>query len=68
MPIRIFRLKVFKFLKTPQEKLAQVSVELWLKMQDGTLAVMGRERDDHDISWWGLENGSDVYVYFDTIV
>jgi hypothetical protein len=65
MPVRTFRFKVFKCLKTPQQKLAQVTVKLWLKMQDGTLAVIDREQDEYDLSWWGLENGSDVYVYFD---
>jgi hypothetical protein len=29
------------------------------------LAVIDREQDEYDLSWWGLENGSDVYVYFD---
>jgi tubulin-specific chaperone E len=66
MSVRTFRLKVFKCLKAPQEKMAQVAVELWLKMRDNTFAVMDRNQDEHDLGWWGLENGSDVYVYFDT--
>jgi len=66
MLVRTFRSKVCKCLKTPQQKLAQVVVELWLKMQDDTLAVIDRKQDGYDLSWWGLENGSDVYVYLDT--
>lgn len=66
MSVRTFRLKVFKCLKTPQEKMAQVVVELWLKMRDNTFAVMDRDQDEHDLGWWGLENDSNVYVYFET--
>jgi tubulin-specific chaperone E len=66
MSVRTFRLKVFKCLRTPQQKLDLVVVELWLKMRDGTLAVMDREQDEQDLGWWGLENDSDVYVHFDT--
>lgn len=66
MPVRAFRFKVFKCLKTPQQKSTQVSVELWLKMRDDTLTVIHPQHDEYDLGWWGLENGSDVYVYFDT--
>lgn len=65
MSLRTFRLKVLKCLKTPKQKVNEVSVELWLKMRDETFNEMGRDHDDQELGWWGLEEGSDVYVYFD---
>lgn len=64
MSVRTFRLKVLKCLKTPQQKPGEIIVHLWLKMRDGTSAIMAPEHDKHDLCWWGLENGSDVYVHF----
>jgi hypothetical protein len=66
MSIQTFRTKVFRHLKAPHQKLSKVSVELWLKMRDGTFALLDREQDERNLNWWGLENGSEVYVYFDT--
>lgn len=65
MSLRTFRLKVFKSLKTLKQKVDQVSVEVWLKMRDETFTEMSRDHDEQELAWWGLENGSDVYVYFD---
>jgi len=61
MSVRTFRLKC---LKTLQQKPGGTVVQLWLKMWDGTFAIMDPEHDRQDMAWWGLENGSDVYVHF----
>jgi len=65
IPVRTFRLKVTKCLRPPQQKSDLLVAKLWLKMRDGTFVVVDREQDEQDLGWWGLENGSDVYVYFD---
>lgn len=62
MTIRAFRLKVTKTLKIPKEQ--QGSVRLWLRMPDGwTTEISLTENDSYDLSWWGLENGSEVILY-----
>lgn len=66
MSLRTFRLKVFKSTKTAGQKVANTSVELWLKMRDGKFAGMDHDHDAQDLGWWGLESGSDVYVYLGT--
>lgn len=63
MSLHAFRMKIFKSIKMPGQKLSQVSIELWLKMRDDDFAEMDRSNDDKDLAWWGLDNGSDVYVY-----
>jgi len=65
MPVRTFRLKIIKCLKKPQQKSDLLVPKLWLKMRDGAFVTMDHELDEQDLGWWGLENGSDVYVYFD---
>jgi len=58
MTVRAFRLKVWKAVKTSTQ--SHRSVDLWLKMADGTLSELSRDHDEQDLSWWGIDNNSDV--------
>lgn len=61
MSLRIFRLKVFKCLKSSGQLSSSLALgDLWLKMGDGTFARMDHDNDDKDLSWLGFENGSEV--------
>lgn len=66
MSLRTFRLKVFKTVKSADQKVTNTSVELWLKMRDGKVAGMDHDHDAQDLGWWGLQNGSDIYAYLGT--
>lgn len=61
MTMRTFRLKLCKTLKIPKPK--QASVKLWLVMPDNRISEIDNEQSTHDLSWWGIENGSSVLVY-----
>ncbi|KII88144.1 hypothetical protein PLICRDRAFT_41270 [Plicaturopsis crispa FD-325 SS-3] len=65
MLLRTFRLKILKTLK-PRPSVRQL--ELWLRMRDGDFALMNVEDDAHDLEWWGLEEGSEVYIFLDTSI
>lgn len=59
-PLRILRLKLLKLFKAPRG----VSGELWIRMADGKLVLLGDTGgadDDKDIDWW-LESGSEVVL------
>ena len=60
MTMRPFRLKVTKSCKLP--KSATQSFTLWLKMPDGALAELPSQDDSHDLSWWGIENDSELIL------
>lgn len=60
MSIHSFRLKIRKALKSPPS----ASIRIWLKMSDDSFVQMD---GDQDLSWWGIENGSDVFVYVDPL-
>lgn len=66
MLLRTFRLKAFKSIRAPTDKLNKTSIELWLKMKDTSFAIMDRDHDEFDLGWWGLEDGSDIYAYLKT--
>ena len=34
-------------------------------MRDGTFAVMDCDHDEYDLDWWGIDNSSVIYVYFE---
>jgi tubulin-specific chaperone E len=61
MSLRTFRLKALKTFKAPREARAR----LWLRMADDTFSEIGTDgRDDSgDLSWWGLEDGSEVLLF-----
>ena len=69
MTVRAFRMKVTKSLKIP--KAQQGSLRLWLRMPDGWISELTassnfadqQQRDSYDLSWYGLENGSEVILY-----
>ena len=65
MSVRIFKMKVFKSFKIPRLNSNQTSIKLWLKMRDGTFAVMDCDHDEYDLDWWGIDNSSVIYVYFE---
>ncbi|KZT69805.1 RNI-like protein [Daedalea quercina L-15889] len=60
MNIRTFHLKVTKSFKVP--KAAQASIRLWLRMPDDRLVEIERD-DNHDLDWWGVENGVEMLVF-----
>jgi hypothetical protein len=61
MPTRIFRQKISKTFKV----IGCGRVDLWLRMNDDTLIEMAQNDDDRDLSWWGIDNGSDIFTYFE---
>ncbi|KAI6045604.1 hypothetical protein EDC04DRAFT_3053971 [Pisolithus marmoratus] len=56
--IAIFKLQVMKALKLPRSVSRDV-VEIWLCMEDGFVKLCD---DSHDLGWYGIEGGSDVFV------
>jgi hypothetical protein len=58
MTLRMFRLKVWKAVKTSRSPYR--SVDMRLRMADGTLAELSTTEDEHDLAWLGFENDSDV--------
>jgi hypothetical protein len=59
MSLRVLRIKILKTLGMPRNAF----IDLWLKMTDGNYVQIPSEHDAQDLSWWGIENGSDVFVY-----
>jgi len=59
MSVKLFRLKILKTFRSTRP----VSVDLWLKMNDGTFVQVTRDREDDDLSWWGIEDGSEVFMF-----
>jgi len=59
MNVRTFYLKVVKSFKIP--KAAQASMKLWLRMPDDNVVEIDRD-DNHDLDWWGVENGVEMFV------
>lgn len=62
MTLKTLRLKILKSLKLPR-KPSDATTRLWLKMDDGGLAELDGA-DDVDLTWWGLEDGANVFFYF----
>ena len=62
MNVRTFYLKVVKSFKVP--KAVQPSVRLWLRMPDDRLVEIDRD-DNHDLDWWGIENGVEMFIFMD---
>jgi hypothetical protein len=60
MTLRAFRNKVAKASKSPTRITA---IMLWLKMADGTFALLDKDHEDHDLAWWGFENGSELICH-----
>jgi hypothetical protein len=60
MTLRAFRNKVVKASKSPTRI---TTVMLWLKMADGTFALLDKDHEDHDLAWWGFENGSELIYH-----
>ncbi|PSR83046.1 hypothetical protein PHLCEN_2v5850 [Hermanssonia centrifuga] len=61
MSMRAFRLKVAKSFKVP--KTEQGTMKLWLNMPDGILVELDNSEDIHDLSWWGLDDGSELVMF-----
>ncbi|KAH7911409.1 hypothetical protein BJ138DRAFT_1238414 [Hygrophoropsis aurantiaca] len=60
MKMRIFRLKIMKSLRKARTTATIGTIEIWLKMGDGALARL--DDDDQELSWWGIENRSDIVI------
>lgn len=63
MNVRAFYFKVIKTFKVP--KASQQSVHLWLHMPDDRLVEIERD-DSHDLYWWGIENGVELFTFVQT--
>ncbi|KAK7040916.1 hypothetical protein VNI00_009512 [Paramarasmius palmivorus] len=55
MNLKTFRLKIRKLLKLPS-----MDFTLWLHMPDDDWVELGTERDQQDLDWLGLENGTRI--------
>jgi hypothetical protein len=62
MTLKTFRLKAFKAFKL---KPSGAQMRLWLTMNDGGLAELDSSQDTYDLTWWGLEDGAEVYSYIE---
>lgn len=63
MSTKLFRLKVLKSLKVPRTSGTQ-DTSLYLKMHDNS--YMQLDKDDRDLAWWGIEQGSTVFIHIPT--
>jgi len=63
MSTKHFRLKVLKSLKVPRTSGTQ-DTPLYLKMHDNS--YMQLDKDDRDLAWWGIEQGSIVFICIPT--
>ncbi|KAF9246350.1 hypothetical protein BU15DRAFT_40093 [Melanogaster broomeanus] len=59
MKMGIFRLKLIKSLKMPRRRNRE-AVQVWLQMHDGYVSL---DNDEHNLEWYGIEDGSQVLVY-----
>ncbi|KAJ7461535.1 hypothetical protein FB451DRAFT_1268490 [Mycena latifolia] len=57
MTLRALRLKVCKTMKYSAPRTA---ISLWLQMQDGSCVPLDSDRDSQDLSWLGIESGSNI--------
>lgn len=63
MTVKILRLKIAKSFKL--SRVGQGDLKLWLPMNDRKFAELTLAQDDNNLTWWGFEDGTDVYMYFD---
>ena len=60
MTMRMLRLKLAKTFKL--SKAEQAEVRIWLQMPDRAHAELDLADDNHELDWWGLEDGSEIVV------
>ncbi|KIP12320.1 hypothetical protein PHLGIDRAFT_98272 [Phlebiopsis gigantea 11061_1 CR5-6] len=60
MTMRTFRMKLAKTFKLT--KAEQASVRMWIRMPEGTYTEVDLTDDNHELDWWGLEDGSEIAV------
>lgn len=63
MTLRTFRLKLAKALKFKLSRTQTEEMRLWLVMPDSSLGEITSERETDDLSWWGVEDGSEIVLY-----
>ncbi|KAF9261399.1 hypothetical protein L218DRAFT_870040 [Marasmius fiardii PR-910] len=56
MTLKLLRLKIRKLMKVPPRD----EITVWVKMPDGQWVELETDRDQQDLDWLGLENGSQV--------
>lgn len=59
LSLRHFRAKIGKVTKA-----GRATVTCWLRMRDGTLAELKSNDDNRDLSWMGLESGSQIIYHY----
>jgi len=61
MTLRTLRLKIRKTFGGS----TRASPRLYLQMEDGVAATLETEQDTYDLTWWGFDNGTNIFVYID---
>lgn len=66
-PLRVLRLKILKILHLPSSR--QANLALYVMMQDGQFVQISHDYHDkdRDLLWYGINDGSDLFVYVPTI-
>lgn len=67
MPIRLLRPKLLKSLKllpsSDRARRQTPELTIWLVMDDDGLRQIGDvDEESRDLSWWGIQDGSDIIV------
>jgi hypothetical protein len=61
MTLRALRLKIRKAFGGS----SKTNVGLYLQMSDGVVSTLEAEQDMYDLTWWGLSNGANIFVFID---
>lgn len=64
MSLKLLRLKILKALRIPFDRKPSnhVVFDAWLVMSDDKITKLDMEQEKHDLSWWGLQSGSEIVV------
>lgn len=65
MLLKSFRLKVFKTFRTANMHLSKYAIILAFRLDDGSIITLETQDDQKEMSWWGVNDGMTIYVYFD---
>lgn len=61
MNLRTLRLKIRKTLKASPKSQAC----LYLQMADGVVSTLETELDSYDLTWWGLNDETNIFVFIE---
>lgn len=68
MSLKLLRLKILKALRLPLDRKASnvENMDTWLIMNDDKLTKLDMDQENHDLSWWGIQSGSEIVVTLGT--